>query len=117
VDEKEGEDEFDKVLVNTFEEMGLDFKRQNSLEQNNESLAINNCTYLSTDGCAAKQSGVGDTPQKSGYIQAKEMEYKKSYGDSFNDDLYELHDFTLAFTKQIETITSIIKGMHEIPQK
>lgn len=64
-DSKPKEDEFNAILVNTFEEMGLDFKRQNSLEQNNTSLAINNCTYLSTDGCAAKQSGVGDTPQKS----------------------------------------------------
>lgn len=54
---------------------------------------------------------------KSGYIQAKETEFKKGYGDSFNDDLFELHDFTLAFSKSIETVTSVIKAMHAIPKK
>lgn len=56
-------------------------------------------------------------PKQSGYIAAKEMELKKSYGDSFNDDLFELHAFTLAFTKSIGSVTSIIKKMYEIPQK
>ncbi len=45
------------------------------------------------------------------------MEIKKSYGDSFNDDLFELHDFTVAFSKSLETVMSVIKLMNAIPQK
>jgi hypothetical protein len=78
---------------------------------------VNDCTYLNTDACSDKQAGIGDTPMKSGYVQTKEMDLKKGYGDSFNDDLFELHDFTLAFSKSIETIASVIKAMHAIPQK
>ncbi|EKD30245.1 MAG: hypothetical protein ACD_78C00111G0001 [uncultured bacterium (gcode 4)] len=103
-------------MVCTFEEWGLDFKRQNSLEKNNESRAIHNLTHLTTDSVWPK-SDTSQTPQKSGCIRAKEMDLKKSYGDSFNDDLFELHDFTLAFTKSIKSVTDIIKAMYVIPQK
>ena len=96
--------------------MGLDFKRQNSLEKNNESRMVNNLTDLTTDSVVPK-SNTNVTPEKSGYISSKEMEIKKSYGDSFNDDLFELHDFTVAFSKSLETVTSIIKLMNAIPQK
>lgn len=111
------EDEFNKILVGTFEEMGLDFKRQNALlERNNESRMVHNLPYLTTDSVNEK-SDTSQTPMKSGFIQAKEMELKKSYGDSFNDDLFELHNFTLAFSKSIKNITDIITAMHAIPQK
>lgn len=77
---------------------------------------VHNLAYQTTD-IVPEKSDMGQTPMKSGYIQAKEMELKKSYGDSFNDDLFELHDFTLAFSKSIETLTSIIRLMNAIPQK
>lgn len=113
---KEEEDEINKVLVGTFEEVGLDFKRQNSLERNNESRAVHNLTYITTDSVIPK-TDTTQAPVKSGYIRAKEVELRRAYGDSFNDDLFELHSFTLAFAKQIETITNIITGLHAIPQK
>lgn len=110
------DEEFNKILVGTFEELWLDFKRQNSLEKNNESRAIHNLTYQTTDLMNEKLD-TSQTPQKFGYIRAKEMDLKKSYGDSFNDDLFELHDFTLAFTKSITSVTDVIKAMYAIPQK
>lgn len=77
---------------------------------------VHNLPYLTTDSVNEK-SDMSQTPMKSGYIQTKETEFKKGYGDSFNDDLFELHDFTLAFSKSIETVTSVIKAMHAIPKK
>lgn len=69
-------DEFNQIIVNTFEEVGLDFKRQNSLERNNESRMVNNLTNLSTDSTFPK-SITDVTPVKAGYISSKEMELKK----------------------------------------
>ena len=57
-------DEFNQILVGTFEEMGLDFKRQNSLEQNNQSRMVNNLTHLTTDSVVPK-SDTNVTPKKS----------------------------------------------------
>lgn len=110
-------DEFNQILVGAFDEAGLDFKRQNALlEFNNESRMTHNLTYLSTDSVNEK-SDTSSVPKRSGYIAAKEMGLKKSYGDSFNDDLFELHAFTLSFSKSLFNVTSIIKKMYEIPQK
>ena len=81
-----------------------------------ESLMVNNLTHLPTDAASIK-SDTSDAPEKSSYIQAKEMELKKNYGDSFNDDLVELNGFTAAFSKSIESVCSIINLMHAIPQK
>ncbi len=77
---------------------------------------VHNLTHLTTDRVNEK-SDMSQAPMKSGYIRTKEMELKKSYGDSFNDDLFELHDFTLAFSKSITNVTNVIKAMYEIPQK
>lgn len=109
------EDEFNQVIVCTFEEEGLDFKRQNSLEKNNESRMVHNLTYQTTD-IVNEKSDTSDAPVKSGCIRAKEMELKKGYGDSFNDDLFELHSFTAAFSRSIKNITDVIKAMNAIPK-
>ncbi|NDK19913.1 hypothetical protein GW819_03655 [Candidatus Gracilibacteria bacterium] len=105
------DDEFNKILIGTFEEQGLDFKRQNSLENTNEAHKVNNCFGLKTDDCS-----IGDIIAPSGFAQAKDIEIKKSYGDSFNDDLFELHSFTVAFTKTLQTLTGLIAGLEKIPK-
>lgn len=69
-------DEFNQIIVNAFEEVGLDFKRQNSLERNDESRVVNNLTELTTDSTVPK-SVTDITPVKAGYIASKEMELKK----------------------------------------
>lgn len=77
---------------------------------------VGNLPYLMTDSLSEK-SDLSASPVKSSYTTAKEMELKKSYGDSFNADLFELHDFTVAFTESLRAITSAIKLMDAIPQK
>lgn len=77
---------------------------------------VHNLPHLSTDSVSEK-SDMSTAPVKSSYIQAKEMDLKKGYGDSFNDDLFELHDFTLAFSKSIANVSNVINAMHAIPQK
>ena len=99
--------ELQEILINTFEENGLNFKRQNSIETDRTDLAIADSEGLSTDAFPDKLTI--DTPLKAGYIKTKEMELKKGYYDSFNDDLLELHAFTLAFSKQLSMLTSVIK--------
>lgn len=69
--------------------------------------ALSKLPYQTTDSLGKKL--VIDTPAKTGFVQAKERELKKTYFDSFNDDLFELHAFTSAFSKQLEAITSVIK--------
>ncbi|OIP54948.1 hypothetical protein AUK10_00235 [Candidatus Gracilibacteria bacterium CG2_30_37_12] len=108
-------DEFNRTLVCAFEESGLDFKRQNSLEKNDESRMVQNLVHLTTNSVTEK-SNTTQTPSKAGCIQAKEMELKKSYGDSFNDDLFELHAFTLAFTHILEKLTGTITALDKIPK-
>lgn len=110
------DDELNKILVGIFDEWGLDFKRQNSLEKDSESYMTHNLTYLTTDSIDAK-SNTSTAPIKSLFSQAKSMEIKKSYGDSFNDDLFELHSFTVAFSDSIKTLSRIITQMNAIPQK
>ncbi|MDP2103352.1 MAG: hypothetical protein Q8K26_00330 [Candidatus Gracilibacteria bacterium] len=106
------EDEFKKILIGSFEDAGLDHKRQNSIEKDMVDSALSKLPYQTTDSLGKKL--VIDTPAKTGFVQAKERELKKTYFDSFNDDLFELHAFTSAFSKQLEAITSVIKGMYEI---
>lgn len=73
---------------------------------------VHNLSYLTTDQFYA----VGEQV-KTGYIKTKEMELKKGYGDSFNNDLFELHAFTQTFTKSIQSVSAIIKKMHEKKQQ
>lgn len=87
--------------------MGIDHKRQNSIEKDMTDSAISKLSYQTTD--SLKEKLVINTPDKIGFVEAKERELKKTYFDSFNDDLFELHAFTNAFAKQLEAITSVIK--------
>ena len=104
------DDEFNKTIVCAFEESGLDFKRQNSLEKNDESRMMQNLNYLTTNNLSTLPD-----MNKTGCIQATEMNIKKSYGDSFNDDLFELHSFTRVFTHTLEKLTDIITALDKIP--
>jgi len=106
------EDEFKKILIGSFEDMGIDHKRQNSIEKDMVDSALSKLPYQTTD--ATNKALVINTPGKTGFVEAKERELKKTYFDSFNDDLFELHAFTNAFAKQLEAITSVIKWMYEI---
>jgi len=90
--------------VGVFEEQGLDFKHQNSLEKDKEAHMVNNLPGLTTDAEKINELNIIN----SGFAQAKDMEIKKSYGDSFNDDLFELHSFTVAFIKTLQTLTGLI---------
>lgn len=87
--------------------MGIDHKRQNSIEKDMVDSAISRLPYQTTDSLEKKL--VIETPSKTGFVEAKERELKQTYFDSFNDDLFELHAFTNAFAKQLEAITSVIK--------
>lgn len=75
---------------------------------------MNGLTYLTTNEYNQK-ADVSSTPSKSGCVQARQMDLKKSYGDSFNLDLFELHNFTVTFSKQIGEITTMIGKMNEKP--
>ena len=112
---KETNNTFRDVLVGVFEQYGVDYKRQNSIEDDKTALAIANAKYQTTDIFPKKLAT--DTPMRDGYIQAKEMELKKNYYDSFNNDLIELQGFTISFTKSIMSLTSIIQAMDAIPSK
>ena len=96
------------------EDYWLDFKRQNSLERNNESLMMHNLEYQTTD-IVPKKSILQDMPRKSEYTSLKAMELKKSYGDSFNLDLFELHSFTTALTSHIQKLNDTIAWMNKTP--
>lgn len=87
--------------------MGIDHKRQNSIEKDMVDSALSRLPYQTTD--ATNKALTINTPAKTGFVEAKERELKKTYFDSFNDDLFELHAFTSAFSKQLEAITSVIK--------
>jgi hypothetical protein len=79
-------------------------------------LAVHNLTYLTTSD-VYKKFDTSAAPIKTDFTQAKSMEIRKSYGDSFNDDLFELYGFTVAFSKDIEVLTSLITILNAIPQK
>lgn len=87
--------------------MGIDHKRQNSIEKDMTDSAMSKLPYQTTD--SLKEKLVINTPDRIGFVETKERELKKTYFDSFNDDLFELHAFTNAFAKQLEAITSVIK--------
>ncbi len=109
-------DEFNTILIGTMEDYGLDFKRQNSFERSEEVLMIHNLEYQTTDALGEK-SILKDAPRKSQYTGLKAMELKKSYGDSFNLDLFELHGFTVALTKNIQKLNDTIKWLNKTPKQ
>lgn len=82
-------DEFKKILIGTFEESGIDYKRQNSLEDNLDARSMGNLNYLTTDQTNEKRDTT-ESPKKVRFTKAMNLEIRKSYGDSFNDDLFEL---------------------------
>lgn len=97
--------------------MGLDYKRQNSLEDYVASRALANLTYLPTDVVDEKLDTSAES-QKTEFSEAQGVEIRKSYGDSFNDDLFELSAFTEAFSEKItKDITSLIQAFNAIPTK
>lgn len=76
-----------------------------------------NLTHLGTDKINAKLDTSAES-QKTEFSKAQGTETRKSYGDSFNDDLFELSAFTESFSEKItKDITSLIKAFNAIPTK
>ncbi len=107
-------DEMSQILVCAFEESWFDPNRVNSLEQTVENRMMNGLTYLTTNEFNQKADTSASMP-KSWCVRARQMDLKKSYGDSFNLDLFELHDFTVTFSQQISSINKLIQKMNDKP--
>lgn len=93
--------------------VGINYQRQNSIENDPQSLALANLSGLGTDMVPDKMQING--PVKDQYAAAKMGDLRNKYDLSLGDDLLQLHDFSIAFTKRLDMLISLINALHAIP--
>lgn len=111
--EKDRNEEFKEILSNSFTSVGLQLSKQNAVSDDLSDLAVSTLAGLKTDDTVKKFSG--KSPIQPDYSVVKSMQLKKTYFDTFSDDLLELSLFTEMFASTLEKFTSIIDGLNAIP--
>jgi hypothetical protein len=102
------------LLINTFKQNGLDYKKQNKITDDFESKIIKNyCEEQNPDFCSNKFAQMYIPVSDDKFSKSIQSKLKQNYFEGFDKDLIELKSFTIIFKSLIIDITSISKEMEK----